>query len=207
MFGLAFKIFANGGDGEFWPPLSAAENNLMVDHPRYLRYYLRDTRRMNCPGSPNAHRQPVADDHSYAYLGYLIRDQEELELFATAYQLEIASGGDFTEDLSVGEDKVSRLREGIERFLITDISNLGQTAFPRRRIPVMIEWPDNHGELRGGNVLYMDGHSEWLAYPGEFPMTEEAIAILTELAGRGPIAPAPPARSPTRLEALLRPRG
>ena len=203
MFGLAFKIFSNGADGNLWPPLSAEENTLMVDHPRYLRYYLRDTRRMNCPGSPNAHRQPEVDDHSYAYLGYLVRDQEELELFATAYQQQIASGGDFTEDLAVGEDTVSRLREGIERFLITDINNPAQTAFTQRRIPVMVEWPDNHGELRGGNVLYMDGHSEWLAYPGEFPMTEEAMAILTELAGRGPIAPAPPGRTQTLLEALI----
>lgn len=203
MFGLAFKIFANSADGEFWPPLSMVENRLMMEHPRYLRYYLRDTRRMNCPGSPNAHRQPVADDHSYAYLGYQIRDQEELERFATAYQQEIASGGDFTENLVVGEDTVSRLREGIERFLITDINNPGQTAFPQRRIPVMVEWPDNHGDLRGGNVLYMDGHTEWLDYPGEFPMTEEAMAILTELAGRDPIAPPPPPRTQTLLEALI----
>lgn len=36
----------------------------------------------------------------------------------------------------------------------------------------------------GGNVLFMDGHVEFMAYPGTFPMTEEAMAILCRLAGR-----------------------
>ena len=68
----------------------------------------------------------------------------------------------------------------------------------------MIEWPDNHVGVRGGNVLYMDGHVEWIDYPGKFPMTEEAIAVLLELAGRGPIREVEAiAEGPSRLDQLL----
>ncbi|MBX3178357.1 MAG: hypothetical protein KF886_13435 [Candidatus Hydrogenedentes bacterium] len=205
--GLAFKIYASTAEGEFFPPLSAEGGTLMMDDARFLKYDLRELRLLNCPGSANAYRQPAADDHSYAYLGYVIRDQEALERFATAYGQQIADGGDFTEDLAVGEETVYRLREGVERFLITDINNPGAARSSQKNIPVLVEWPDNHGQLRGGNVLYMDGHTEWLDYPGEFPMTEEAMAILTDLAGRGPIREAAPPQAQTRLEALLGPGG
>ncbi len=201
-FGYSFKIYANGAEGEFYPPLSTTAGNLMTEDARFLRYYLRDTRRMNCPGSPNAYRQPTVADHSYAYLGYLVYNQETLEQFATAYQQQAAGGGDFTEDLVLGEETIPRLREGIERFLITDIHDPGLSFPSQRNIPVLVEWPDNHGQIRGGNVLYMDGRVEWLDYPSTFPMTEEAMDILTALAGRGPIRPAAPPRESTRLEAL-----
>jgi len=38
---------------------------------------------------------------------------------------------------------------------------------------VMWEWPTNHGGA--GNVLYLDGHVEFVPYPGKFPMTEKFI--------------------------------
>jgi len=102
----------------------------------------------------------------------------------------------------VGDDHIIRLRESIQRFIITDVTNPGP-HISERDIPVLVEWPDNHGDVRGGNVLFFDGSARWLDYPSTFPMTEEAMAILTELAGRGPIRPAnqPPPKS--RLDALL----
>ncbi len=70
-----------------------------------------------------------------------------------------------------------RLREGIERFYISDINNPAATAKGQSEIAVM--WDDISGvEVRymnhvpgGGNVLYMDGHVEFLRYPGESPMS------------------------------------
>ncbi len=200
--GLALKIFANSAESQYFPPLSTEGGTLMMNDARFFKYDLREMRRLNCPGSANAYRQPVADDHSYIYLGYVVNNQEELERYAIAHQAQIAANGDFLEDLSVGEDTVFRLREGIERFLVTDIDDPAAASVPQHQIPVLIEWPDNHGNFRGGNVLYMDGSVELLDYPSTFPMTEEAMDILTALAGREPIRPAAPPRESTRLEAL-----
>jgi prepilin-type N-terminal cleavage/methylation domain-containing protein/prepilin-type processing-associated H-X9-DG protein len=76
---------------------------------------------------------------------------------------------------------IYRLREGIERFFITDINNPAGSASAQSELPVMwdqvggITWdgelgiPFNH-QPGGGNVLYMDGHVEFIKYPGEFPV-------------------------------------
>jgi len=200
---FAFKTYANLSEGGHFPKLNAEEGVLTYDDPRFVEFHLFDLRRMNCPGSPQAYRQPVADDHSYTYLGYRVPDQATLENFAAAYGAAIANENDFTEDLVVGDATIYRIREGIERFLITDINTPAEGYFGQHEIPLLIEWPDNHGNLRGGNVLYMDGHVEWLEYPGEFPMTEEAMAILTDLAGRGPIRDVVPPPGQSRLQRLL----
>ena len=66
-----------------------------------------------------------------------------------------------------GPTTIYRLREGVERFLITDINNPGASAQAQSTVAVMWDglcagsvehfahWPS------GGNVLYMDGHVEW----------------------------------------------
>lgn len=73
-----------------------------------------------------------------------------------------------------------RLRDGIERFLITDINNAAGSARAASEIPVM--WDQlsgktvlNFNHAPGGcNVLYMDGHVEFAKYPGKFPVDTDA---------------------------------
>jgi prepilin-type processing-associated H-X9-DG protein len=192
--GYSFKTFANQAQGEYFPQLSNLPTTLMFRTEWLVPYSLNDLRRLNCPGSADIDHVPVADDHCYFYLGYILMNDDDVSAFAGAHAAELAAGGDFSEDLpataSYGDgDVLLRVREGVERFFISDIVTPppATDVIGQFRIPVMIEWPDNHGDLRGGNVLYMDGHTEWLAYPGEFPMTEAAMAIFTSLAGRGPI--------------------
>lgn len=87
-------------------------------------------------------------------------------------------------------NNVLRLREGIERFLITDINNPGATSMSQSDIPVM--WDtfgtnasiDNQSgtaifnHIPGGcNVLYMDGHVQFIKYPGRFPLTNEELLL------------------------------
>jgi len=64
-----------------------------------------------------------------------------------------------------------RLREGIERFLITDINNAG--AGNQAQSEIYVFWDttsikaDNFNHVPGGsNVLYMDGHCEFVKFPG-----------------------------------------
>ena len=72
---------------------------------------------------------------------------------------------------------VYRLREGIERFMITDINNPAAAAGGQSDIAVMWDAvsfiPSDFCHVPGGaNVLYMDGHVDFLKYPNEeFPVT------------------------------------
>ncbi len=75
-------------------------------------------------------------------------------------------------DLTMADDRTAyRLREGIERFLITDINNPAGSAMAQSELAVM--WDVVSANVQdfshipgGGNVLYMDGHVSFLRYPG-----------------------------------------
>jgi prepilin-type N-terminal cleavage/methylation domain-containing protein/prepilin-type processing-associated H-X9-DG protein len=88
---------------------------------------------------------------------------------------------------SGGGGTIYRLREGIERFLVTDINNPASSAMAQSEIAVMwdgingyvdgkdgADVAEDFSHIPGGcNVLYMDGHVEFLRYPNsENPVTE-----------------------------------
>jgi len=67
---------------------------------------------------------------------------------------------------------VYRLREGIERFLITDINNPAASAVAQSEVWMMFDITSmNAADFNhvpgGANVLYMDGHVEFIRYPSE----------------------------------------
>jgi prepilin-type N-terminal cleavage/methylation domain-containing protein/prepilin-type processing-associated H-X9-DG protein len=77
-----------------------------------------------------------------------------------------------------GGDAVFRLREGIERFLITDIMSPAATAKAQSNIFVMWDSTSTNAEdynhvPGGANVLYMDGHVEFV----KFPSTKAPITL------------------------------
>ena len=92
---------------------------------------------------------------------------------------------DFDNDL---KGDVYRLREGIERFYITDINNPAASAVAQSGISVASDWissdvSDENGfnHIPGGcNVLYMDGHVEFLKYPGEWPVSPLLSVVVAE---------------------------
>jgi prepilin-type N-terminal cleavage/methylation domain-containing protein/prepilin-type processing-associated H-X9-DG protein len=77
-----------------------------------------------------------------------------------------------------------RMREGIERFAITDINNPAASAKAQSEIFVMMDVisagvldpTDSVARFNhipgGSNVLYMDGHVEFIKFPGEYPVTQ-----------------------------------
>ncbi len=78
-----------------------------------------------------------------------------------------------------GSDTLYRVREGIERFLITDINNPAAGANSQSGVPVMLDmFAGGQGVSKfnhipgGSNVLYMDGHVEFVQYRDRFPLTE-----------------------------------
>jgi len=73
-----------------------------------------------------------------------------------------------------GGGTIYRLREGIERFLISDINNPAATAQAQSDIFMMMDAVSvNVGDFShvpgGANVLYMDGHATFVKYPGKAP--------------------------------------
>ncbi len=199
--GLALKVFAKENPKEVWPPLSREAGNMMflwggesdmVDGQEVLSTGFSPTipTTVVCQVSGRGVDAPP-DDTDFLYLGYLMRDEGDLRRFAEAYAGWAAAGADkynwFADDKPSSPDEgIVRIREGVERYFITDINNPAAGALAQSQIPVLIEWPDRHvaSGTMGGNVLFMDGHVEFMAYPGKFPMTEEAMDILCKLAGR-----------------------
>lgn len=94
-------------------------------------------------------------------------------------------------DLGGGIPPILRLREGIERFSITDINNSSASAQAQSELFVLYDTistnidggssPSAYNHLPGGgNVLYMDGHVAFTVFPGRTPMSR-AWAVLTGL--------------------------
>ncbi len=68
-----------------------------------------------------------------------------------------------------GGSTIYRLREGVERFLITDINNPAASAQAQSTLIVMFDLFATNVEAfnhvpGGGNILYMDGHVEFVRY-------------------------------------------
>jgi len=85
-----------------------------------------------------------------------------------------------------GRDIIYRFREGIERYLITDVFNPAASAAAQSEIFVM--WDQVSGNVEffnhvpgGANILYMDGHVEFIRYPGEPPLSKGIAQFLGEM--------------------------
>lgn len=85
-----------------------------------------------------------------------------------------------------GGEKIFHLRAGIERFLITDINDPVASAGAEGSVAVMTDFlatnPYIFSHIPGGcNTLYMDGHVEFVKYPGK-DFASRSSAIMTTIA-------------------------
>jgi len=91
----------------------------------------------------------------------------------------------FDEDIkfthaTFGEITLYRIREGIERFMITDINNPAASALAQTEIAVLhdelsariqeIGAPNANHVPTGANVLYLDGHVSFVLYHNQWPV-------------------------------------
>jgi prepilin-type N-terminal cleavage/methylation domain-containing protein/prepilin-type processing-associated H-X9-DG protein len=97
----------------------------------------------------------------------------------------------YDQDISFEGKSIYRLREGIERFLITDINNPAASSKAQSELSVM--WDSVWSPARtdssepgasyfnhvpgGGNVLYMDGHVSFVRYPGTWPVCKAKVQM------------------------------
>ena len=96
---------------------------------------------------------------------------------------------------NAGGDKALRLKEGIERFLVTAINNPAGAAKAQSELAVMWDLTnivvssgnvDYNHVPGGGNVLYMDGHVKFLKYEaeGKFPINAGFATVLYIIGGQ-----------------------
>ncbi len=118
----------------------------------------------------------------YIYLPHTVATEENmLFLFDEYYRLMAANVTlpflDFELEIPGGHgpgnrNTFFRIRDGINRMFIEDINRPGMTAVPETRIPLLFDtmalygrYLPNHVVPPGGNVLYMDGHVEYMRFP------------------------------------------
>lgn len=173
-----------------------------------------------------AHWSPLADgckkyldfeNTSYTYINKLVNpvwmadhDANATAMWALFDSIwnNTESHGDKSYDIggTIGNVNFLHLREGIERFTITDINNAAGSAQSQSNIVIMYDMAmsadanfgdkDGHlvtehvGEVRsdlfnhlpgGSNILFLDGHVEFAKYPQEaasrlWPMLEDTVS-------------------------------
>jgi prepilin-type N-terminal cleavage/methylation domain-containing protein/prepilin-type processing-associated H-X9-DG protein len=164
-------------------------------------------------------------DSSYSYYGWALRPEDvvggndvndpafndmstALPLFDANFLLEVEAvftnpdKSVYEEDVSYSTNTVYRLREGIERFFISDINNPAASARAQSEIAVMWDsvWIPARSDTSepgasyfnhvpgGGNVLYMDGHVSFVKYPDTWPVCKAKVQMknLIQVALEGP---------------------
>jgi prepilin-type N-terminal cleavage/methylation domain-containing protein/prepilin-type processing-associated H-X9-DG protein len=107
----------------------------------------------------------------------------DLEPFLTTMGFDIQGAG------NGAGNTLFRIREGIERFLVTDINNAGGSNSSQSDIAVL--WDtistspagagvDYNHAPGGSNVLYMDGHADFIKYPGPFPVSKNFAQLSSQ---------------------------
>ena len=92
-------------------------------------------------------------------------------------------------DLSYSGGTIYRLREGIERFFISDINNAAASNKAQSEISVMWDscWTmsttaDGYSQFNhvpgGANVLFMDGHVKFIKYPSSWPVCVAYVEMM-----------------------------
>jgi hypothetical protein len=182
--GAALLAYSNTAKGNRFPALSSEPGCFSYDSQALIPTNFDIAELFECPAADKNQNQDSPDGvgkrgpSDYLYFGYCIGNEREGMAFLAAYYDHIIGEKPFEGTLETPErmragtrgDLIS-LRQGASRFYYIDIGNPANYDF---LIPLVVERPGNHG-VPGGHVLYMDGHAEWLPYPGPFPMTPAFI--------------------------------
>ena len=187
--GLDIRMFATEHAGS-WPALDSRPGHLMfVKEEIYVEPAI-----LVCP----ADRKSVADvkgleplprniasfleASGYWYLGYALPTEEDGLAFAETYQTLMKSGTGLPKgtDIVTAQGKsLPALKDGVEGRYIQNTNDPAAIARAQATIPVIVERPQAHDG--GANVLYMDGHVEFVRYPGTYPMTARFINAIESI--------------------------
>lgn len=198
------------GVRNYGPMLSSTPGRLLFDPDGFYPEYLGEIGILISPADPidgGARRGTKGaefyfDNSSYNYLGYMVWDDATVAAFADAYKQRIRDRLRFDTDLPAGPPVhvIKRLDFGVYREMVPEAQR-GNPEWvyldhAEAEIPVLIERPHPYTGPYGlflfggiglsqpvmaGCVLYMDGHTEFIPYPGKWPMTKKTIETLEAL--------------------------
>jgi len=199
-------LYLNSAPGTGWVNADGSLNiNQIEGH---------DVTPLSDPWAPPMDGAPPAD-RSYMYLGWAIPENDWLipyNPFLEYFLNEVVVNGRYDDDLTYEhpgnaaeaasqeqgpvthiiepgtELPAYRLREGIERFFVTDINNPAASSMAQSELAIM--WDVTSTDVNvfnhipgGSNVLYLAGHVEFLRYSDtntEFPITK-VWAMVSEI--------------------------
>ncbi len=156
---LICAMYANNHQKQY-PLPSISEESFMFD-PSVMTGFSLDL--LQCPSDPSGDLVAGPD---YIYLGYAVRSQEEAEAVVLRYMQVYNTSMTHVElpDFVDGPaGRIDRLQEGMPGA---------------DQIPVLIDWGSFHLP-DGGNVIYLDGHTEFVRMNAKFPMTEAFFALIS----------------------------
>lgn len=128
------------------------------------------------PGSPPVSFQMVGLLFTIDASGEFAVADSDVDLGNDSLPMDLSAYG------NGGGSTVFRLREGIERFLISDINSPAETNKAQSDIPILADLVSTSIEAYnhvpgGSNVLFMDGHVSFFKYPGPH-LVSPAVASL-----------------------------
>jgi prepilin-type N-terminal cleavage/methylation domain-containing protein/prepilin-type processing-associated H-X9-DG protein len=132
------------------------------------------------PGQDPNPNPPAMTDASTAFMAFYLNSP----LLGTPLTVLGEWAAVFDKDYTLDDGQVFyRFREGIERFFITDINNPAGSSKAQSDLAIM--WDEISSDIAefnhipgGGNTLYLDGHVEFVKYPGKWPITT-MVALIT----------------------------
>lgn len=162
--GITLKMYAGKNEGAY-PPLSEEYGRIMFQSESMYPDFLSDLSVFECPSQltdPHAEDHADIDDNTYFYLPFVITGEEDISLFVRGYKA------------------IHQEIPGTAITLPLVHDTLGPDAPPASMIPILVERPDHHIPM-GGNVLYLDGHVEYIRFDEKFPMTAEFFEALESI--------------------------
>ncbi len=118
---------------------------------------------------------------SYVYTGYVLQSRGDLETLIAARNT--IENLDLTRKIETPSKDFYRLGKGVEIFFTTNYGDPEAAARMRATIPVMFETFDIPGfgrEPDGANVLYLDGHVDYVRFGEAFPVNAGVQELLEE---------------------------
>lgn len=196
--GQALLAYSEQSNGHHLPPMADIRGlwvpDLRLLYPRYIkdpatlvRPSLNDPELVKAMTAALTQTPPDYDRahellaRSYVYTGYVLLSDHDMNTFTNArFALKDIN---LEDKIETAKKNFIRLGKGVEVFFTTKYNDPQAVANTRATIPVLFETFSSIGFARdpdGANVLYLDGHVDYVRFGTQFPVTERVQTLLEE---------------------------
>ena len=197
MIGEALLAYSAQSEGNRLPPMVSDVPGVWVPdlrllYPRYVKDpallvrpslndpdLLKAMKDALAASPPDYARAQALMARSYVYTGYVLLDKSALAAFKSA--VESAERPDLESDIDTADRMLRRLKRDVEYFFVENRSDPQAAANTRAAIPIMFETMESTvfgSDPDGANVLYLDGHVDYVRFGSQFPVTADVQAVL-----------------------------